>query len=147
MGSDDVSARLDRLESISALTRIVHEFCRSADQRDLERFMALWHPDAVWVTHERAEGHDAIRAAILAQWDSLPELHHWATNVVVDADGDRGQVESDVLLLVRLRDGSRIRAARTYRDVVERRDGLWRILERHAGPATSFDGDVTAFGA
>ena len=147
MGSDDVSARLDRLESISALTRIVHDFCRSADQRDLERFMALWHPDAAWVTHERVEGHDAIRAAILGQWDAIPEMHHWATNIVVDVDGERGQVESDVLLLVRLRDGSRIRAARTYRDVVERRDGRWRILERHAGPATSFDGDVTAFGA
>lgn len=130
----DLETRVDRLESELEMRRLIYEYCHGVDKRDLERFLDIWHDDAVWEIGPpfgNFYGKDAIRGALVDLiWPAWRETHHWTTNFVVDIDGDRahgvcdvdcnGANPEDVALLV----------SATYTDDFERRDGEWRIARR-----------------
>lgn len=49
--ADQISAlfqRVDELESRSALRDLVSDYCLGFDGHDWDRFIGIWHDDAVW---------------------------------------------------------------------------------------------------
>lgn len=140
--------RIDRLESITAITRLVHEYCLAMDDRDVSRFASLWHPDATWESAgTSASGIQSILESIESGWQRIPQARHFSSNLVIDVDGDRASARSAVLIAVQFPDGGRSRYARDVTDVLERRDGEWRIASRTLGESAAIDGPAEAFGA
>ncbi len=133
---DVLSARLDRVESELALRRLAHEYCVGADHRDLERWSAVWTPDAVWVTSpdQVHQGLEAIRAAVQQQWSAFPIMQHGTVNHVVEVgvegDLDRAVGRSDCVLFIQLPDERWVTGGGTYDDVYRREDGRWRMQRR-----------------
>lgn len=148
MESAAEDVRLDRLESLAAITRLVHEYCLAMDDRDLERFTALWHPDATWASSTKSvTGIRPIVEAIEDGWTKAPRSRHFSANLVIDVDGDRATARSAVLIAVQFTDGARSRYGRDFIDVFERRSGVWRIASRTVGESVPLDGVPEAFGA
>ncbi|CAN5312241.1 hypothetical protein BH10ACT7_BH10ACT7_27770 [soil metagenome] len=144
----DDDARLDRLESLADITRLVNEYCIAMDDRDLERFAALWHPDATWASSARSvTGIRSIVDAIEDGWTKAPRSRHFSANLVIELDGDRATSRSAVLIAVQFPDGARSRYGRDFSDVFERRSGEWRIASRTVGESVPLDGVPEAFGA
>lgn len=144
--ADDV--RLDRLESLAAITRLVHEYCIAMDDRDRERFAALWHPGATWASAAKSvTGIPSIIDTIEHGWIKAPRSRHFSTNLVIDLDGDRATARSAVLIAVQFPDGAHSRYGRDFSDVFERRSGEWRIASRTVGESIPLDDVPEAFGA
>ena len=135
--------RLDRIESELAIRRLAAEYCHGADKRDLDRFLAVWAPTAVWqMTDEvRYEGHEAIAGLVQAQWRTFAQYVHWTTNHTIWIDGDDARGECDVAASIHLRSGRWVRTGGTYVDEYRRIDGRWLITRRDA--SSKFDIDPT----
>ncbi len=129
--------RVDELESRSALRDLVSDYCIGFDNRDMDRFMAIWHDDAVWeigAPFGTFTGAKAIKAAV----DEIlhpfwRETHHLTTNLNVkfsDADHATGICNVDCMGAAVEGDAVQMVGA-TYRDDFERRDGVWKITKRN----------------
>lgn len=140
----DIDERIDRLESESAIRRLVAEYCHGADKRDLDRFLSVWTPDAVWQMSDEVSFHGPAEIArvVQTQWRAFAQYVHWTTNLAVTVSGDSAQGECDVAVLVRLHNGRWIRSGGTYRDEYRRIDGTWLIARRDA--RVGFDIDPPA---
>lgn len=128
-----LAERIDHLESVQAITRITNEYCQALDKRDIKRFLSLWAPDAVFqlAPDQVFEGTDAIRGLVEEGiWPAFAETHHWASNVIVDVDGDNATAVCDVDASSRRIDDSWIRAAATYEDQLVKHQGSWVINRR-----------------
>jgi hypothetical protein len=125
--------RLDALESQQAIARLVAEYAHGFDGRDVGRFMAIWHEDAMYDLAEfggRRDGLDAIGAAVDELWAAFPGTHHWMVNLAIDVDGDRGAGACHALVFPVDADEQVDAVALTYEDAFERRDGRWGFVER-----------------
>jgi gamma-hexachlorocyclohexane dehydrochlorinase len=129
-----LAARVDALESRDEIHRLVSNYCHGCDKHDIDRFMSIWHEDAVWEIgppYGGFAGSARIRHAMVDLiWTALPETHHWTTNLVVDLDGDRAGGLCDVTCDAIDAEGRTLLIAATYTDAYERRDGTWRIARR-----------------
>ena len=129
-------ARVDQLESRQAIVNLASEYCHGFDKRDFERFLAIWWEDCVWNIGPPFgvfEGHAGVREAVNdVLWPAWDESHHLATNNVVHFTGtDRANAVCDVDCVGRLAGESICQiVGATYKDQLERRDGIWRILQR-----------------
>jgi uncharacterized protein (TIGR02246 family) len=133
---DSIAARLDRIEATQAIRRVTHEFSHGFDRRELDRLLAVFHPDAVWLVapgHEAA-GHDGIRDVARASWDQMASTHHWNCNDVIDLDleASRATGSINVIALAQTRAGDWHQSAATYQDTYVRVDGTWVIQRRIA---------------
>ncbi len=150
----NLTARVDRLESESAIGRLVADYCHGFDKRDWNRFRGVWHDDAQWVIVDAGVEFAGV-TAILAQgrrmWTEygILQSHHHNANAVVDIDGDVGTGMTDVHVNVQLADRSWQRQIATYVDRYERRSGIWQIARREASgtahwsnPASENDEDL-----
>ncbi|MGI8529247.1 MAG: nuclear transport factor 2 family protein [Geodermatophilaceae bacterium] len=132
---EQLTARLDRVESELAIRRLAHEYCHGADKQDIARWAGVWSEDAVWALGhgQDAVGLAAICDAVRGQWGAFRQMHHWTANLVVEIDGDSATGEADVDISVELADGVWVRGGATYRDRYVRRDGAWKIIRREPG--------------
>ncbi|WP_307504525.1 nuclear transport factor 2 family protein [Clavibacter sp. B3I6] len=137
----DLDTRLDRIESELAIRRLAAEYCHGADKRDLDRFLAVWAPDAVWRMGDEVsyEGHEAIAEVVRAQWTTFAQYVHWTTNHSIWIDGDHARGECDVAATVRLHSGRWVRTGGTYRDEYRRVGGQWFIAHRDASARFDID--------
>ena len=83
-------ARLQLLEDIEALRRLVNEYARTADAPDWDTWQQLWTEDAVFSygPYGDIEGAKAIRDACEAGNAALQRQMHYVTNVQFKVDGD-----------------------------------------------------------
>ena len=133
--AQSVDQRIDTIESRFAIHRLVSDYCHGCDKHDIERFMAIWHDDAVWEIgppygdfHGGAQIRHAMEDLI---WRELPETHHWTTNLVVEFEfPDLATGICDVSCEAVNPQGETILIAATYRDRYERREGTWAISRR-----------------
>jgi hypothetical protein len=130
---DRLTARLERLESISAIQDLAHRYCWGADHRDAGTWRSVWAPGAVWqVAPERAfTGVEEIADAVARQWRAFPRMLHTTSNHRITIDGDRGTGVADAVVMVQLDDGW-IHGGGTYRDDYVRIGGVWLIGSRRA---------------
>ncbi len=120
------------------MQRLGVDYCHGADERDLIRFLSVWHPDATWdVGGPTFTGHAEIRWAIERQWESLARGHHWSTGLEVEVDGDSAVGRSVAHALTRGSDGTWRLSVGEYADLYARRDGRWAILRRTATVTSS----------
>jgi hypothetical protein len=131
--SETLERRIDTLESRQAIARLVSEYAHGFDSRDVDRFIAIWHDDAVYDLAEvggRHEGLDAIRAAAHELWSSSAGAHHWMVNLAIDVDEDRAGGACHALVWDVDAEEQVTAVALTYEDQFERRGGRWGFVGR-----------------
>ena len=128
--------RIDELESRAALRDLVTDYCLGFDTHDWDRFIAIWHTDAVWEIGPpfgTFTGHEGIREAVYEiLYPVWRETHHLTSNLHLafsDADHARGVCNVDCMGATR--DDIVQMISATYTDDFERRDGAWKIAKRH----------------
>lgn len=128
--------RVDELESRMALRDLVTDYCLGFDTKDWERFIGIWHPDAVWEIGPpfgTFSGHEGIREAVFdVLYPVWRETHHLTSNLRLtfdDADHAHGVCNVDCMGATA--DDVVQMISATYTDDFERRDGVWKIAKRN----------------
>ena len=134
--SDELSSRLDRLESRYEIEALVSNYCHGFDKRDYDRFLSIWWEDCTWKIGPPFgdfEGHEGIHEAIHAVlWPAWAQSQHVTSNLVVAFSGaDTATGICDVDCMGLLTDSAEATfVGATYRDRYERREGVWKIAVR-----------------
>jgi len=136
VGVEELLRRVDELESRAVLRDLVTDYCRGFDSQDWDRFVAIWHEDAVWEIGPpfgTFEGHAGIREAVYdVLYPVWRETHHLTSNLKLEFDGpDRARGVCDVDCMGATKDDIVQMISATYRDDFERRDGVWKIARRN----------------
>lgn len=132
----DLQLRVAELEGRIAIRDLVSDYCHGFDKRDYARFLAIWWPDCVWdigPPFGTFHGHDGIHKAIHeVLWPAWGESHHLTTNLHISfLDRDNATAISDVDCVGTLVAGPDCQmVGATYRDTLQCRDGVWKILKR-----------------
>ncbi len=128
--------RVDELESRAALRDLVTDYCLGFDTHDWDRFIGIWHPDAVWEIGPpfgTFHGHEGIREAVYEiLYPVWRETHHLTSNLHLDfSDPDHARGVCNVDCMGATKDDIVQMISATYTDDFERRDGAWKIAKRH----------------
>ena len=128
-------ARVDELESRSAIRDLVTDYCVGFDQQNWQQFIAIWHEDAVWDIGEPFgvfNGHEGIREAVYeVLYPVWRETHHLTTNLkIVFSNADHASASCGVDCMGATKDDIVQMINATYVDELERRDGCWKIAKR-----------------
>ncbi len=148
----DLQALLDRAE----IGRVLVQYCRAVDGKDLDLLKDVYWPDAT-DDHGFFQGpaHQFAEWNVRATSAGMPLTQHHLTNVWIELDGDLAQAESCVLAFHKLADddaaalrvlgpdhmarhgasssgGHAVILGGRWLDRFERRDGAWRIAHRTA---------------
>jgi gamma-hexachlorocyclohexane dehydrochlorinase len=127
--------RVDELESRAAMRDLVSDYCIGFDRHDWDRFISIWHEDAVWAIGEPFGdfvGHEGIREAVFdVLYPAWRETNHLTTNLRISfSDADHAVGTSDVDCMGANPEGVVQMVGATYTDTFERRDGVWKIARR-----------------
>jgi gamma-hexachlorocyclohexane dehydrochlorinase len=141
-GSNDMQAqintllwRIDEIESRAALRDLVSDYCLGFDTHDWDRFIGIWHPDAVWEIGPpfgTFDGHAGIRKAVEEiLYPVWRETHHLTSNLrLTFKDRDHAHGICNVDCMGATRDDVVQMISATYTDDFERRNGIWKIARR-----------------
>jgi 3-phenylpropionate/cinnamic acid dioxygenase small subunit len=129
-------SRIDELESRAALRDIVTDYCLGFDNHDWDRFIGIWHPDAVWEIGPpfgTFTGHEGIREAVYEiLYPVWRETHHLTSNLRLSfSDPDHAHGVCNVDCMGATTDDIVQMISATYTDDFERREGAWKIAKRH----------------
>lgn len=133
---DGLIKRIDELESRSAMRDLVSDYCIGFDTKDWDRFISIWHPDAVWEIGPpfgTFNGHEGIRQAVYEiLYPVWRETHHLASNLRINfRDVDHAQGICNVDCMGATADDIVQMISATYADDFERRNGIWKIAKRN----------------
>ncbi|MFI5915898.1 nuclear transport factor 2 family protein [Dactylosporangium sp. NPDC051541] len=122
-----LQALLDKQEITEVLTR----YMRAVDRGDLEALRACYLPGAIEEHGGVYSGPAGAYVDSIARTLTHPRsiTTHLLSNVLIELDGDRADVECYVTAFARVRQGDTLTAARML-DVFERADGRWGIRHR-----------------
>lgn len=141
-GSNDMQAqintllwRIDEIESRAALRDLVSDYCLGFDTHDWDRFIGIWHPDAVWEIGPpfgTFDGHAGIRKAVEEiLYPVWRETHHLTSNLrLTFKDRDHAHGICNVDCMGATKDDVVQMISATYTDDFERRNGIWKIARR-----------------
>jgi gamma-hexachlorocyclohexane dehydrochlorinase len=129
-------SRIDELESRAALRDLVTDYCLGFDNHDWDRFIGIWHPDAVWEIGPpfgTFTGHEGIREAVYEiLYPVWRETHHLTSNLRLSfSDPDHAHGVCNVDCMGATTDDIVQMISATYTDDFERRGGAWKIAKRH----------------
>ena len=132
---DTLLRRVDELESRSALRDLVTDYCLGFDTHDWDRFIGIWHPDAVWEIGPpfgTFNGHAGIRKAVEeVLYPVWRETHHLTSNLrLTFKDRDHAHGVCNVDCMGATKDDVVQMISATYTDDFERRNGVWKIARR-----------------
>jgi gamma-hexachlorocyclohexane dehydrochlorinase len=130
-----LAERIDRVESKNAMRDLVTDYCRGFDQRDFERFLAIWSSDCIWdigPPFGAFEGHSGITKAVKEiLWPVWRETHHLTSNLKIQFENaDSAFGECDVDCMGATRDDVVQMISATYKDHFIRSAGEWKIVRR-----------------
>ena len=133
---DGLVSRIDELESRAALRDLVTDYCLGFDNHDWERFISIWHPDAIWeigAPFGTFNGHEGIHQAVFdVLYPVWRETHHLTSNLRLEFnDADHAHGVCNVDCMGATADDIVQMISATYTDDFERRDGAWKIAKRH----------------
>jgi len=129
--TDDLTRRIDRLESIEAIKKLKHVYMHYCDLGyPPEKLGPLFTDDAVWTS--KSFGHHAGRPAIEAFFGGVSAqivfAAHLAMNGIIDVDGDRGTGKWRILMPCTMAEAGKKVSRWMFGDYVEeyvRRNGIW----------------------
>jgi len=133
---DGLLSRIDELESRAALRDLVTDYCLGFDNHDWDRFISIWHSDAIWeigAPFGTFNGHAGIREAVFdVLYPVWRETHHLTSNLRLEfSDADHAHGVCNVDCMGATADDIVQMISATYTDDFERRDGAWKIAKRH----------------
>ena len=132
---DKLMRRIDELESRAALRDLVTDYCLGFDRHDWDRFISIWHSDAVWeigppfgtFTHH-AGIRKAVEEVLYPVWR---ETHHLTSNLrLAFSDADHAHGICNVDCMGATKDNVVQMISATYTDDFARRNGVWKIAKR-----------------
>jgi ketosteroid isomerase-like protein len=140
--ADPIEARLQRLEDLEAIRRLLLDYRRHLDGKDFHAYAELFATDGEFIAGAqdeiRAQGPEGIFALVDGMRGTLltdegGDDVHVAVNEVIELDGDRATVSSTWVYLVRT-DGDVPEVSKIghYEDVVTREGGRWKFQRRRA---------------
>lgn len=110
------------LEDHADIRNLFARYCLLLDLDDVEGWVGLFTPDAVYQVHGREfTGHDGLRGMVTAAPGGL----HLGGPVVVDVDGDAARTTRNLLFVDRSTGETR---HAVYDDELVRTVGGWRII-------------------
>lgn len=117
-----------------AIRQVLYRYARGVDRGDLDLLLSVYHPEAT-DHHGRFDGpgHEYAARLVGAEEGLTRTGNHHLTNVLIELDGDRAQVETYFLAYHPHSDDGTDALGVTsgrYLDVFEKRAGEWRILRR-----------------
>lgn len=127
--------RIDELESRVALRDLVTDYCLGFDTHNWDRFISIWHEDAVWEIgppfgsfYGHAGLHKAVHEVLYPVWR---ETHHLTSNLRVTFSApDHAHGVCNVDCMGATKDDVVQMISATYTDDFERRGGVWKIARR-----------------
>jgi gamma-hexachlorocyclohexane dehydrochlorinase len=130
-----LAQQVDELQSRSALRDLVSDYCLGFDRHEWDRFISIWHPDAVWEIGPpfgTFRGHADIRKAVFdVLYPVWRETHHLTSNLrVTFRDRDHAHGICNVDCMGATQDNVVQMISATYTDDFERRHGVWKIAKR-----------------
>jgi 3-phenylpropionate/cinnamic acid dioxygenase small subunit len=132
----DLAHRLDRIESRTEIEALAFNYCHGFDKRDFDRFLSIWWEDCIWdigAPFGRFEGHAGIHEAIKeVLWPAWTQSQHLTSNHIIEFEtADRAHAICDVDCMGLLTGSPEATfVGATYRDVAERRSGIWKLAQR-----------------
>lgn len=115
-----------------AILEVLNRYILSIDTHDEQLFADNFHDDGVYVTPwGTATGREQILATI-HQWHSggiTAGKRHMIGAFRIDVTQDRA-TSSSTYWVVNAKDGTAIVATGAYTDTLEKRNGVWKLLER-----------------
>ncbi len=131
----ELAHQVDQLQSRSALRDLVSDYCLGFDRHEWDRFISIWHPDAVWEIGPpfgTFHGHEGIRKAVFdILYPVWRETHHLTSNLRLEfRDRDHAHGICNVDCMGATRDNVVQMISATYTDEFERRAGTWKIAKR-----------------
>src|SRR5579863_8781766 len=140
--TESIEARVARLEDLEAIRRLLLDYRRHLDGKDFRAYAALFAADGEFIAGPdgeiRAQGPEAIFALVDGMRGTLltdtgGDDVHVAVNEVIELDGDRAEVTSTWVYLIRAGgDVPEVSKIGHYEDVVTRENGEWRFQRRRA---------------
>jgi len=129
---DAVQQLLDK----QAITEALHRYCLAADRHDRALGYSVWHDDAVahYENLFEGSGRDFVDFGIDALEQAKIEIasQHEVSNILIEVDGDEATSESYVTASMAIGGTGVVNVMKgQYKDSWSRRDGEWRIAERH----------------
>jgi len=132
--TDDLAARIDRLESESAIRALAARYCFAIDNHDLDAVSDLFTEDArVWSRDAvmDATGRDAVIEQYRQRFAVLGPSNHVSHDHWVRFGGDADRAEGQLSAHAELwRNEETMVTALRYDDVYRRDGGTWRFQER-----------------
>ena len=124
------------LAARSAITEVLHRYCRALDRMDRGLALSCWHAGG---TDDHSPNYTGPAAGFV-DWvwgvhAGFVQTRHVTNNVLIDLAGDCAGVESYVSILLRARRDDGIVDLFTqgrYLDDFERIDGVWAIRHRRS---------------
>lgn len=138
---------LARLAAEHEIERLPALYALAVDRGEWETVGSVFHPDCRIEGSLGTAGIDEYLPRIREFCEGFGETMHNVTTVVVELEGDaRARLDHfSLALYVDPLDGSPTRAAGAhYIDVVERREGAWKIAAREVRFPWRFDGVAAA---
>ncbi|MGQ0466696.1 MAG: nuclear transport factor 2 family protein [Sporichthyaceae bacterium] len=133
MDGPSLEQRVQALEDRHAIVELAASYNRGVDELNEALWLSVFHEDAEYLigdTFGNHYGHEQIRAILHVLRDYFHEIHHYATNIVVDLDGDRATMLVDADVTATDRSGRAMMLAASYVDTCERRGGRWGFAKR-----------------
>jgi 3-phenylpropionate/cinnamic acid dioxygenase small subunit len=108
-----------------AITQLLARYCLTLDHDDIDGWVALFTPDAVYEVYGRSfAGHDGLRKMMSG---APGGLHLGGPPVIHMLDGDQAETQQNLLFIDRTDDVTR---SAVYTDRLVRTDDGWRIAHR-----------------
>jgi ketosteroid isomerase-like protein len=132
-----MDAVLRRLLDESEIRALLARYARGIDRRDMDTVSSCYHPDATDAHGQYNGDVEGFIQNSISRWTGRSEsMTHQFGQSLIEIDRDRAWVESYCLCYIRLRPEEqgassmdRLGVIR-FVDLLERRDGEWRIAHR-----------------
>lgn len=133
--TDDLLARLQRLEDREQIRELIARYGYVVDSRDIDGIPLLFTPDGRFRSRDgviNATGRPAIVTAFHGRYSALTFSLHWTHDAIIEldpADSDRatGIVGSHAEVC---RNGVTMVTGLRYDDLYRRQEGRWRFADR-----------------
>ncbi len=133
MSNQEITARLDALESRFAIERLISEYAQAFDNHDETMLRGIWHDGARLLLGDafgNFEGVEAILESARKNWEAMPHMHHWMANPLIDIDGNTATGRAAVDCLCSHVEMGQVQISGQYHDRFEKREGRWAFMER-----------------
>ncbi|WP_241802182.1 nuclear transport factor 2 family protein [Pseudomonas corrugata] len=101
MNIEELTLRLDALESRVALESLISAYANAFDRIDVSLLSGIWHEESTLDLpgFGQAGNREEILAMAQNSWRQMPHMHHWMANPLIEIEGDSaaGTVAADCL--------------------------------------------------